>query len=420
MQDTEIRKGRGEMTKKERLLNRIDGMREEAVAFLLEMVRTPSVNPPGAYENIAGLVGTRFEELGLEVETIRIPEEKVKALGLKAPRINVLGWLRGKDNGPTLVFNPHLDTVPVGDGWTMDPFEGVVRDGKIYGRGAFDSKGHLAAYTYALVALKREGVLLKGDALVAAAADEETLGDLGTKFLLDEGYLKADYAIVEGPGYFVQNAAGGLVGMEITVHGKAAHANTPERGIDAVKKMHKVQTALYRFHNGLKEKVSQVKGITSPTFVIGTIKGGMKSNIIAGECSITIDRRTIPEEDIREVETGIIALVKGLEKDDPGLKLSTRTTTMVDSWRTPKDHILISTLVKNATEVMGEKVVMQGRPGASDARLFSDAGIPVCNYGSAPRIFEEARAHGPDENLPIDDLMKGIKVMALTVADLLS
>jgi len=138
------------------------------------------------------------------------------------------------------------------------------------------------------------------------------------------------------------------------------------------------------------------------------------------ECSITIDQRIIPEEDSREVESEIIVLFKGLEKDDPDLKVSTRTILLADSWGpTPKDHILISTLVKNAPQIICEELAIEGVTGFVDSRFYWEAGIPVCNYGPGPKVYSESNVHAADENIVIDDLMKSIKVMALTAADLL-
>jgi succinyl-diaminopimelate desuccinylase len=406
-------------TRKE-LIEKVDEVQEEAVEFLQKLVQTPSINPPGEYEAITKLIADRFEQLGLEAQTVRVPRETVSEAGLETPRINVLGWLRGSVGRPVLVLNPHLDTVPVGANWTMDPFKAEIKNGKLYGRGASDSKGRIAAYTYALGVLKRAGISLKGTAVVAATVDEETGGELGPKYLLDAGYLDPDMAIVEGSTHTIWNAMNGCLHLEIKVLGRSAHAATPERGVDAIERMNHVMSALYRYRDTLHSKKSAVRGIQSPTLVVGTIAGGAKTNVVPELCTVTLDRRIIPEEKGEEVEKELLALLRGLEKEDPELNLRVRRVMLAESYGPlPEDHFLIQTIVRNATEVLGEKPVVEGLAGFGDSRFYWARGIPVCNFGPSPKIIWESNAHGADENIVLDDLFKSIRILVLTMIDLL-
>lgn len=408
------------MSKKKEVVEIVDEMHNEVIEFLQKMVQTPSINPPGEYEAISRVVADRFKQLALEAETILVPEEKVKELGLATPRINVLGWLRGTPGHPVLVLNPHLDTVPIGENWTVDPFKGEIRGGKLYGRGASDCKGRIAAYAYALAAIKRAGISLKGTAVVAATVDEETGGLLGPKYLLDHRFLQPDFAIVEGSAYTIWNAMNGCLHLEVKVLGKSIHAAAPERGVDAIEKMNKVLVALYRYRDSLRLKKSTVPGLNTPTLVVGTISGGTKTNILADKCVITIDRRILPEEKGHEVESELFSLLRGLEKEDPQLKLQLRTIMLADSFGPlPESHHLIQTLVKNGTQVLGEKPKVEGVAGFGDSRFYWAKGIPVCNFGPSPKVIWESNAHGADENIVLDDLFKSIKVLALTLIDLL-
>lgn len=176
----------------------LDGARAEMVDFLRELVSVPSVNPPGDYVGITSFLTQRLSDLGLESEAIVVPPEEVARHGLETPRMNLIARLRGRWERPCLVFNPHLDTVPVTGQWTTDPFGGEIRNGRVYGRGAADNKGLIVAHAYALVALKQAGVTLGGTLVLAASVDEEIGGLLGTKFLLEGGYIQPDWAVVEG------------------------------------------------------------------------------------------------------------------------------------------------------------------------------------------------------------------------------
>jgi len=199
---------------RKKVLAEIDKIKDEALECLARLVKVKSVNPPGEYEEISRCLVEIFKELDFdETKTLPVPEELVKARRLETPRINVLGTIKGTVGTPTLALNPHLDVVPVGDlsKWTVDPWACEIKEDKgidwIYGRGVNDCKGDLVMYMYALVALRNAGVKLKGNAIVVGSVDEETGGHLGAKWLLDEGHVKADFAIIEGHTHDLCNAA---------------------------------------------------------------------------------------------------------------------------------------------------------------------------------------------------------------------
>jgi succinyl-diaminopimelate desuccinylase len=390
---------------------------DEAVAFLRRMVQTPSVNPPGEYEAISEVVDAEFRRLGLDSQLLRVPDERVSAAGLTTPRWNVLGWLRG-GAGPTVVLNAHLDTVPVSGQWSAEPFAAELRDGRIIGRGAADSKGRIACYTYALAALARAGIALRGQAVVAATADEETGGHLGPGYLLESGLLPADFAIVEGATYSIWIANNGCLHLEVTLRGRPAHASRPERGADAIAAMGRVLAAIDRYRGGLTSIVSRIPGLRHPTIVVGTIAGGVKTNVVPDRCTITIDRRVLPDEDFAAVEAELVDTIAEAVRDLPGITLETRAVLRAEPYGpTPADSPLVLALQRRGREVLGEEPPAVGSSGFGDARFFWMRGIPTANYGPGPRDGS-SNAHAGDENVRVEDLALAIEVLALTVADL--
>lgn len=394
-------------------------VRDEAVAFLRRMVQTPSVNPPGDYEAISAVVDEEFRRLGLESQRLRVPDARVAAAGLETPRWNVLGWLRGAAAQPTVVLNAHLDTVPVSGQWSAPPFAAEICDRRVIGRGASDSKGRIACYTYALAALRRAGVRLHGQAVVAATADEETGGHLGPGYLLEEGLLPADYAIVEGGTYGIWIANNGCLHLEVTLLGMPAHASRPERGHDAIAAMGRVLAAIEGYRAGLAATRSAIPGLRHPTVVVGTIAGGVKTNVVPDRCVITIDRRVLPEEDMAGVEAGLAAAIRAAVADLPGIAVEMRSLLRAEPYGpTPGDAPLVRTLKRRARQVLGEDISAVGSSGFGDARFFWRRGVATANYGPGPREHGAANAHAGDENLDIEDLARAIEVLALAVADL--
>ncbi|HLE69981.1 MAG TPA: M20/M25/M40 family metallo-hydrolase, partial [Vicinamibacteria bacterium] len=189
------------MDRRNAIRQEVERAQGEIVDFTSELVRIPSVNPPGdAYQESAEALGRKLLGLGFEVEYLvaeGYPEHTEAH-----PRVNVVGLRRGKTPRPLLHLNGHLDVVPAGDGWTMDPFGGIVRDGRIYGRGTADMKAGIAAAVYAAECVKRAGVELGGSVEVSGTIDEESGGFAGAAFLCETGRLtreRVDHVIIPEP-----------------------------------------------------------------------------------------------------------------------------------------------------------------------------------------------------------------------------
>jgi acetylornithine deacetylase/succinyl-diaminopimelate desuccinylase family protein len=398
-----------------RVLLEVDAAADELVTFLQDLVRIPSVNPPGEYRELASFLATRLETLGLEAEVLEVPAELIEAAGLTTPRLNVLGR-HGDAAHPCLVLNAHLDTVPVSGRWTTDPFSGELRDGRVYGRGASDSKGRIACYAYVLAALARAGFEPTGSILLVASADEETGGRLGVEYLLESGAIAPDYAIVEGQCHAVWVAANGCLHLRISIRGRAAHAATPERGIDAIEEAQAVLSALYAHRDELRRRPSSIPGLIHPTLIVGTIAGGTKTNVVPDEVVLTVDRRIDPAEDADAVVAELVDVVRAAAG---ATTVETEVLMLAHPYgTTPESARLAQALLRRGEQVLGERPALVGIPGFTDARFFWERGISTVNYGPAPRDHWSSNAHGGDEHQRVDDLIAATKVLALAALDL--
>jgi succinyl-diaminopimelate desuccinylase len=396
---------------KDVIVKKVDEMEAEIVTLLQEMIQIPSVNPPGHYKEISTYLAKKSTEYGFNVDIIKVPDTLTVGM---TDRNNVLITLKGKGTGPVLILNAHLDTVPEDDysNWEFPPFSGELSEGRIYGRGATDSKGRIAAYIGAALALKEAGIELNGDIIIAATCDEETGGQLGAGFILNNRLIAGDYALVEGYSQEIIRATPGMTQLRIIVHGRPAHAGFKWNGINAIEKMAKVVTSLEKLQEELMNEPSAIQGMRYSTINIGVIKGGTKSNVVPGSCEIVIDLRIIPEQSIGEIIGRIERILKELKDADSELDVvmerlreAETEPTMVES-----DHLLIETLQQASHEINETRLPVIGVMGQSDSRWFIKNGIPAINYGPGTQAN---RIHGYDEFMEVSDLLNSIKVLSL-------
>ncbi len=409
---------------KSKLVQWIEEHEEDLVAFLKKLVQTPSDNPAGDCLPIANTLEKQLHELGFEnVSLLKIEEESVKANGMIS-LANVLGTaVFGDGEGINVVLNAHGDVVPPGLGWSVDPYGGEIIDGKMYGRGVAVSKSDIAAYTYAVLALKQIEEQLSGRVDLAFTFDEETGGEIGPKWLLDRGHIKPDQAIVAGFTYSAVNAHNGCLHFEIKTTGKSAHAALPHTGIDAIEATSKIVNALYDYRKTLAEKKSSIPGIDFPTLNVGLISGGINTNVVPDECTIRVDRRLIPEEEFAAAETEFREIVHQAVSDIPGIKIEIRKILHAKSFGpVPEDTPLVQSLAANWKSVLKEdgELLVHGVPLYTDARHFFAAGIPTIMFGVGPKVLEEANGHRADENIRLSDLQAATKIIACTLYDLLA
>ena len=391
---------------------------DAAIAFLQKLVRVPSDHPPGDCAAHADATAPLLEALGFTVERHPVPADVVRQNGMISATNLVVRHRFGA--GPTVALNAHGDVVPPGEGWSTDPYSGEIRDGWMYGRGVAVSKSDFATYAFALKALIESGAPLAGTVELHFTYDEEAGGEIGPAWLLREGITKPNYAICPGFSYEVVTAHNGCLHLAVEVRGKSAHAARPETGHDALRAANAVLARIYAYADGLKERRSQVPGITSPSCVVGLIEGGINTNVVPDKVGFRLDRRITPDEDAGAAERELTELIRAAAEAHEGISVEIRRILLARAFGpVPGADRLAAIVSGRASESMGEPVRTGGVPLYADARHYSEAGIPTVMYGAGPRTLLDANAHRADERIPVDHLTKATEVIALSVADLL-
>jgi len=405
---------------KQQITQWIDQHFDEEVAFLQKVLQTPTDTPPGNNAPHAELVAGLVEAYGWKAEQHAVPEQLVRDYGMETIT-NLIVRRPYAAGGPTVALNAHGDVVPPGEGWSKPPYGGVVEDGFIYGRAAAVSKCDFATYIFAVRALEALGVPLKGALELHFTYDEEFGGLLGPGWLLEQKLTKPDFVIAAGFSYNIVTAHNACLQLEITVHGKSGHGAMPETGHDALQAATKILNAIYGQLPELKKIKSGVPGIDSPTMLVGRIDGGTNTNVVPGKVVMKMDRRMIPEEDPVQVEAQVRALIEEAVKGEPGIRIEIRRLLLSHALRPlPGSDKLVSSIRKNAKDILGEEISAGGTPLYADARLYGEHGIPAVLYGAGPRTVPESNAKKADEKLLLEDLRKATKIVALTLADFLA
>ena len=396
----------------------IDAHFDEQVQFLQALVRVPTDTPPGNNAPHAERTAELLEGFGFEVEKYPVPAQDVKDYGLES--LTNLVIRRNYGPGSIIALNAHGDVVPPGDGWTHDPYGAEIEGGKLYGRASAVSKSDFATYTFAVRALESLGVPLQGGIELLFTYDEEFGGELGPGWLLKNKISRPDLLIAAGFSYQVITAHNGCLQLQVTVHGKMAHAAIPNTGIDALQGATVILNALYRQNQLYQSITSQVEGITHPYVNVGRIEGGTNTNVVPGKVVFKLDRRMIPEENPVSVETEVRRVMLDAAATVPGITVDIKRLLMADAWK-PDDRnaALVQALQRHGQAVFGEPIPTSGTPLYTDVRLFAAAGIPAAIYGAGPRTVFESNAKRADEHLVLDDLRRATKVIARTLLELL-
>ena len=341
----------------------------EITTLLQQLVAIDSINPDlvpgGAGEsNIARFVAEWLEHAGLEVE-----------LDEPAPgRPNVIGIARGTGGGRSLMLNAHMDTVGVvGMERPHDPF---IQDNRLYGRGAYDMKGGLAAIMTAAAAARQRN--LRGDVVVTAVVDEE-YASIGTRSIVKRWH--ADAAIVTEPTELnICIAHKGFIWLEIETTGIAAHGSRPDLGIDAIAKMGKVLVGLEKLDRSLRSTSSH-RLLHSGSLHASLIQGGQELSSYPQQCILRVERRTIPGETQQQVESQISSLLNQVAATDPNFKASLRTTLVRDAFEVSEDQLIVKTLQQHARTLLDHEPTIYGATPWMDSAILSAAGIPTVVFG---------------------------------------
>jgi succinyl-diaminopimelate desuccinylase len=417
----------------EALFARIEEQREALVELTRELVQIPTINPPGAaYRACARLLGNRLGHSGFEVSYLRA--EGALGDSDRYPRINLIARYEGRAPGTCVHFNGHLDVVEPGQGWSVNPFAGAVHHGRLYGRGACDMKGGIAAAVIALESIIAAGIRFEGALEFSGTVDEESGGHAGVAWLAGQGWFsppRVDHVIIPEPLGVDRICIGhrGVWWAEIETWGRSAHGSMPFLGECAIRHMGAVLNRVER-HLLPKLATRQTAMPVVPrearrsTLNLNAIhgglaegQGGLQSPLVADRCRMTIDRRFLIEEDLAEVKAEITDLLEQLRHDRPNFRYRLRDMMEVLPTMTPRDAPVVRAVGRAIERVLGKSPALVASPGTYDQKHVQRiGGLEDCvAYG--PGILE--LAHQPDEYVVIDDLMSSAKVMAAATLGLL-
>lgn len=377
--------------------------RDRLIERLRVLVATPSENPPGNEAAAAAVCAAYCTDLGLDVTTAEA----------EPGRPSVVARWEGGD-GPTVGFCSHIDVVPAGDPglWNGDPYGAEVVDGRLHGRGSSDAKGPIAAALEAVAALRAAGVDPAGCLELELVADEEAMGFKGAGYLVEQGIVRPDVAIVGEPTSLrVVRAQRGACWFRVVTHGVAGHGSAPERGVNAIKHMAEIVSHLEATVPDISHPV-----LGGPSINVGTIRGGEKVNIIPAGCVIEVDRRSIPQESKEDVEASIGAAIERARERYPDLDASYEMAFYGKPFEVAEGAPIVAAVAGAVTEASGVEAELVGFRGASDARFLAEAGADVVVMGPGDITL----AHTARESIDVDELERGAVAYALAFARLLS
>lgn len=404
---------------------RLEAQRERVVDLCSRLAATDSQNPPGDTEAIAQVC---YGALAA------VPGVEVRKVVAKAPMTNIVGRVAGVKQGRRLVFNGHLDTGPVADPgqWTVPPFGGVVRDGRIYGRGVCDMKAGLTAGIMALAMLAEVREQLRGEFVVTLVADEGSGAKWGTTYLLENEKLALGDAMLSGDvgsPHVARFGEKGFLWLEVQAAGKSAGGAHTYLGINAVDRL---VAALGRLQGlealacpvpaSLLAAIDAAAPVSEPmagvgetdtlkriTVNVGLIEGGRKINQVPNQAKAQLDIRFPPGMTLQALRREVASRVRDLA----GISVK-ELDGAEPNWTDPASEI-VQLVQRNGEEVLGRRPAATLRHGFSDSRLYRLRNIPCVVYGATPH-----NSNAADEYAEVDDLMALFRVHALTAYDFLT
>jgi len=419
------------------LLDTIAARRDELVALTQDLIRIPTLNPPGLhYYDICAFLDARLSAKGFKTEMIRA--HGAPADSDRHPRWNIVARRDGATPGDCVHFNSHHDVVETGHGWTVDPFGGEVKDGRVFGRGACDMKGGLAASIIAAEAFIDTYPDFPGAIEISATADEESGGYGGVAYLAEQGYFdpaRVQHVIIPEPLNKDRICLGhrGVWWAEIETHGRIAHGSMPFLGDCAVRHMGAVlaemeatlfpllaskRTAMPVVPEGAKQSTLNINAIHGGEPVQEDDYTGLPAPCVPDRCKITIDRRFLIEEDITEVKAEIAAMMERVKATRPEFSYEIRDLFEVQPTMTDRDAPVVRSTAAAIERVLAKHADFVVSPGTYDQKHIDRIGRLKNCIAYGPGILD--LAHQPDEWVGIDDMLDSTRVMALVLADLLN
>ncbi|WP_433963004.1 acetylornithine deacetylase/succinyl-diaminopimelate desuccinylase family protein [Roseibium album] len=421
----------------EQLIREIDERRDDLVVLTQELLRIPTLNPPGEnYREICDYLARRLKKSGFEIELVR-------AFGTpgdsdKYPRWNVIARRDGKRSGECVHFNSHIDVVDVGHGWSKDPFGGELEDGKIYGRGACDMKGGLAASIIAVEAFLATHPDFSGAIEVSGTADEESGGYGGVAYLAEKGFFdpeRVQHVIIPEPLNKDRICLGhrGVWWAEVETYGEIAHGSMPFLGDCAVRHMGAVLDEMENsLFPALAEKRTEMpvvpEGARQSTLNINSIHGGqaeggddftgLPSPCVPDSCRMIVDRRFLLEENIDEVQAEFLQVLKDVENKRASFRYDVRELHRVLPTMTDKEAPVVRTVARAIEETLGKEAEYVVSPGTYDQKHIDRIGKLKNCIAYGPGILD--LAHKPDEYVGVEDMLDSAKVMGRSLIELLA
>ena len=418
---------------KDALAVAIEGRRDELVALTQDLVRIPTINPPGAeYLQACEYLEKRLKNAGFEIELIR-------AIGAPGdsdtyPRWNIIGRRDGQRPGPCVHFNSHLDVVEAGSGWTVEPFSGVIRDGRVYGRGSCDMKGGLAASIIAVEVFLDHFPDYPGAIEISGTADEESGGYGGVAYLAEKGLLGAprvDHVIIPEPLNKDRICLGhrGVWWAEIETRGRIAHGSMPFLGDCAIRHMAAVLRIFEdELYPALAKRTTTMpivpEGARQSTMNINSVHGGLMEGhdgfpaaCVPDSCRLVVDRRFLIEEELQSVKDEVTGLLDELAGTRSGFSYAINDIFEVNPTLTEKNAPVVRSVASAIQHVLGREAEFVISPGTYDQKHIDRIGRLKDCIAYGPGILD--LAHQPDEYVDIDDMIASATVMALALRDLL-
>ena len=364
-----------------------ESRRGELVELVKRLVAAKTVNPPGDEWRAAEVVERYLEPLGI-----------ANTRHEKAPgRTNVVA--RIGSGSPKVIVVGHLDTVPAGDGWDTDPFTAVEKDGKLYGRGSDDDKGPTASMLLAGRWLKEHERELGGEVVLVAVADEECSSRFGMDYLLSQGIVAGNWAIIPDAGsmktvYIAEKAA---LFSTLTSHGRQAHGSKPEDGVNAIKNLMEVLRRIDK----MQFDVTKHKLLTPPTYNLGMIQGGIAPNVVPAKCTAELDMRFLPGDSAQAITKKIESICRDVEKEIPGARFEFTPRTLEEPIELAEDHPLVRTIIEETESVLGITPKPGGLSGSTVAKFCMQRGIPAVNFAPG----DGGSAHMANEFTDVESLV---------------
>ncbi|MGH6899100.1 MAG: ArgE/DapE family deacylase [Geminicoccaceae bacterium] len=410
---------------RKKLLQTIEQNRDKAIELLRNMIAIPSVT--GDEAAIQKFLASYLENIGLDVDMWETDWEELRKHPGYRPvqrgyegRPNLVATLKGTGGGRSLLLNGHTDVIPVGAGWSDDPWSATIRDGRIYGRGSADMKSGVASHIVAVESIKAAGLRLKGDVLINVVVDEEVSGH-GTLDTVIRGY-RADAGISgETSDLAVQPACIGRIWFEIAIAGKAAGIQKRYEGVSGIDLGNQIVKAVQALEAKRVATVAHPlypNALDSLPCMIGAFSAGNYPSSFPDSCLLKGSIGTVPGEDHEGVKQSLVDQVAKAAASDPWMKDHPPIVRFVgydaQASEIPRDHPIVQTVRNSYREVVGEDPQVSGRQGAADTRFLNQyANTPTVIFGPG----STAVMHATDEYVSIDDYITAIKVVALSACD---